>query len=213
VNEAAGVSLVQEFGEAVQFVACDVTSEDSIRGLLETGVGWLGGLDGLCQNAGIQLAGMVEDHPVEIWDKTFTVNVRSQFLGAKHAIPYLRKTGSGSIINTASTAGFRAGPGSTAYSASKGAVIAFSATLAVELAPLSIRVNAICPGWVDTPFNSRIVDLMGGPAAQKASVEAYVPLKRQGKPSEIAPMFVYLMSDESSYVTAQQFVIDGGLSS
>ena len=197
VNAEAGRELEREIGPQILFVHCDVTDEASIQGFVSQGVGWLGGLDGLCQNAGVQYAGLVTDFSVEHWDRTFTVNVRSQFLGAKHAIPHLRAAGGGSIVNTASTAGIRGGPGSTAYAASKAAVITYSATLAVELAPDLIRVNAICPGWVDTSFNQAVIDLMGGRDAQRQSVETFVPLKRQGTPADIAPMFVHLISDES----------------
>lgn len=213
INAEAGRHLEAALGNRVHFVQCDVTNEVSIKALIEEGVAWLGGLDGLCQNAGVQYAGLVADFSVEQWDRTFLVNVRSQFLGAKYATPHLRAAGGGSIINTASTAGRRGGPGSTAYAASKGAVITYSATLAVELAPYGIRVNAICPGWVDTAFNQAVIDLMGGREAQRQSVETFVPLKRQGTPSDVAPMFVYLISDESAYVTAQSIMIDGGLTS
>jgi dihydroanticapsin dehydrogenase len=213
INAAAGSALQKEFDGRAHFVQCDVTDETSIAGLVEEGVDWLGGLDGLCQNAGVQYAALIADLSTEQWDRTFLVNVRSQFLGAKYAAPHLRAAGGGSIVNTASTAGRRGGPGSTAYAASKGAVITYSATLAVELAPDRIRVNALCPGWVDTAFNQAVIDLMGGREAQRQSVETFVPLKRQGTPADIAPMFVYLISDESAYVTAQAITIDGGLTS
>lgn len=213
VNQEAGRQLELDFPDVLRFVACDVTQEASVASLIEQGADWLGGLDGLCQNAGVQYAALVSDMSVEQWDRTFLVNVRSQFLGAKYATPHLIAAGGGSIINTASTAGRRGGPGSTAYAASKGAVITYSATLAVELAPHAIRVNAICPGWVDTAFNQAVIDLMGGREAQRQSVETFVPLKRQGTAADVAPMFVYLMSDESRYVTAQSMMIDGGLTS
>lgn len=99
----------------------------------------------------------------------------------------------------------------TAYSASKGAVIAFTTSLAMELAADNIRVNAICPGWVDTAFNQPAIDFMGGRAEQDKAVAAVVPLGRQAVSSEIAPMFVYLASDESAYMTAQAITIDGGV--
>jgi dihydroanticapsin dehydrogenase len=99
----------------------------------------------------------------------------------------------------------------TAYSASKGAVIAFTTALAMELAGDRIRVNVICPGWVDTPFNNPAIAFMGGREAQERAVKAIVPLGRQGVPTEIAPMFVYLASNESSYMTAQAITIDGGV--
>ena len=188
-----------------------MTDEASVRQLIESAVAWLGGLDVLCQNAGLQHSGAVTEFDAKRWDAIFAVNSRAHFFGAKHAIPHLRKSGKGSIINTASLAGKRGGPGMTAYSASKGAVIAFGTALAMELARDNIRVNTICPGWVDTPFNQPAIDFMGGRTQQEKVVKQIVPLGRQAIPSEIAPLFVYLASDESSYMTAQAITIDGGV--
>jgi dihydroanticapsin dehydrogenase len=209
-DAAQGAALVQEFGEAVRFVAVDVADEAAVRALITDGSAWLGGLDVLVQNAGVQYSGQIVEFDAERWDRLFAVNVRAQFFGAKHAIPLLRASGKGSIINTSSLAGKRGGPGLAAYSASKGAVIAFTTALALELAPDNIRVNAICPGWVDTAFNKPAIDFMGGEAAQQAKIASFVPLGRQASSQEIAPLFVYLASDESSYVTAQAIGVDGG---
>lgn len=210
-RDAAGAATAAEFGSAVSFIQVDVTSEDSVRNLIEKGAEWLGGLDVLVQNAGLQHSGAVTDFDASKWDALFAVNARAHFFGAKYAVPLLRKNGGGSIINTSSLAGKRGGPGMTAYSASKGAVIAFTTALAMELAGDNIRVNAICPGWVDTAFNKPAIDFMGGTSAQSVAVESVVPMKRQAQSSEIAPMFVYLASDESSYMTAQAITIDGGV--
>jgi len=211
INEAAGRAAVAELGPSTHFVKVDVTDEASVHQLIESAVAWLGGLDVLCQNAGLQHSGAVTEFDAKRWDAIFAVNSRAHFFGAKHAIPHLRKSGKGSIINTASLAGKRGGPGLTAYSASKGAVIAFGTALAMELARDNIRVNTICPGWVDTPFNQPAIDFMGGRAQQENVVKQIVPLGRQAIPSEIAPLFVYLASDESSYMTAQALTIDGGV--
>ena len=211
INEAAGRAAVAELGPSTHFVKVDVTDEASVRQLIESAVAWLGGLDVLCQNAGLQHSGAVTEFDAKRWDAIFAVNSRAHFFGAKHAIPHLRKSGKGSIINTASLAGKRGGPGMTAYSASKGAVIAFGTALAMELARDNIRVNTICPGWVDTPFNQPAIDFMGGRAQQENVVKQIVPLGRQAIPSEIAPLFVYLASDKSSYMTAQAITIDGGV--
>ncbi len=211
INEAAGRATVAELGPGTHFVKVDVTDEASVRQLIESAVAWLGGLDVLCQNAGLQHSGAVTEFDAKRWDAIFAVNSRAHFFGAKHAIPHLRKSGKGSIINTASLAGKRGGPGMTAYSASKGAVIAFGTALAMELARDNIRVNTICPGWVDTPFNQPAIDFMGGRTQQEKVVKQIVPLGRQAIPSEIAPLFVYLASDESSYMTAQAITIDGGV--
>ncbi|MDQ0396008.1 SDR family NAD(P)-dependent oxidoreductase [Labrys monachus] len=210
VDVARGEEAAAAFGPAVRFVPVDVADEASLAHLVEAGVDWLGGLDVLAQNAGLMRSGSILDFDAAAFDRLFAVNVRALFIGARHAIPHLKKSGRGSIINTASLAGKRGGPGLTAYAASKGAVIAFTTTLALELAPERIRVNAICPGWVDTAFNQPIIDFMGGPEAQAAKVSAMVPLGRQGQPHEIAPLFVFLASDESSYVTAQSILADGG---
>lgn len=211
IDEARGKATQEELGEKAHFVATDVTDEASVKNLIETGVSWLGGLDALCQNAGLQRSGAVTDFKQEDWDAVFAVNSRAHFFGAKYAAPHLREAGGGSIVNTSSLAGQRGGPGMTAYSASKGAVIAFSTALAMELAPHKIRVNTICPGWVDTAFNQPAIDFMGGRVNQEEVVKKIVPLQRQGEPADIAPMFVYLCSDESKYMTAQALTIDGGV--
>ena len=210
-RDAAGATTAAEFGASVSFIQVDVTSEDSVRNLIEKGAEWLGGLDVLVQNAGLQHSGAVTEFDAAKWDALFAVNARAHFFGAKYAVPLLRKNGGGSIINTSSLAGKRGGPGLTGYSASKGAVIAFTTALAMELAGDKIRVNAICPGWVDTAFNNPAIAFMGGTNAQTVAVESVVPMKRQAQSSEIAPMFVYLASDESSYMTAQAITIDGGV--
>ncbi|TPM98238.1 SDR family NAD(P)-dependent oxidoreductase [Mesorhizobium sp. B2-1-3A] len=210
-RDERGAATAHEFGGAVHFIKVDVTEEGSVRSLIEEGAAWLGGLDVLCQNAGLQHSGAVTDFDAAKWDALFAVNARAHFFGAKYAVPMLRKNGKGSIINTSSLAGKRGGPGMTAYSASKGAVIAFTTALAMELAADNIRVNAICPGWVDTAFNQPAINFMGGLDAQAKAVSSVVPMGRQALSSEIAPMFVYLASDESSYMTAQAITIDGGV--
>ncbi len=211
LNAEAGKALVVELGAAVAFRTVDVTREDSVRDFIASGVEWLGGLDVLVQNAGLQHSGAVTGFDAARWDALFAVNSRAHFFGAKYAVPHLRAAGKGSIVNTSSLAGKRGGPGMTAYSASKGAVIAFGTALAMELAGDNIRVNTICPGWVDTPFNQPAIDFMGGTGAQAQAVRQVVPLGRQAVPREIAPLYVYLASDESSYMTAQAIAIDGGM--
>ena len=114
-------------------------------------------------------------------------------------------------MNVSSLAGLKGGPGMTAYSASKGAIIAFTRALAAELAPDNIRANCVCPGWIDTPFNEPAIEFMGGRESQEAMVQQAVPLQRQGKPEDIAPGILYLASDASSYMTGQVLVIDGGV--
>lgn len=209
IDDKAGQATARELG--ADFVKVDVTLEESVKAFIEAAVQKLGGLDVLVQNAGLQRSGGVTEFSSRDWDALFAVNSRAHFFGVKYAVPHLRKSGKGSIVNTSSLAGQRGGPGLTAYSASKGAVIAFGTALAMELAPDNIRVNTICPGWVDTDFNQPAIDFMGGRSTQADVVKRIVPLQRQAKSEEIAPLFVYLASDESSYVTAQAMTIDGGV--
>src|SRR6185437_16267625 len=125
-----------------------------------------GGIDVVVNNAGLQFAGSIETFDEQRWDALMKVNVRGIFLITKHALPHLRAAGGGSIINTASLAAKRGGPGIAAYAASKGAVMAFTTATALELAPHNIRANSVCPGFIDTPFNQPAIDFMGGRDAQ-----------------------------------------------
>jgi NAD(P)-dependent dehydrogenase (short-subunit alcohol dehydrogenase family) len=214
VNEDAGRRTVEEIrdgGGTAHFVRTDVTRESDVEALLENGAEALGGLDVLFNNAGAQRSGPITEFDQEQWDLLMAVNPRSCFFGVKHAVPLLRQSGGGSIINMASLAAVKGGAGLTAYSASKGAIVAFTKALAAELAPDNIRVNAVCPGWIDTPFNQPAIDFMGGRAEQDRIVKQIVPLGRQGTPEEIAPIVVYLASDGSSYMTGQALVVDGGV--
>lgn len=204
------VGLIESEGGTASVVPTDVTSEAAMKNLVDTAADRLGGLDVGFFNAGLQRSGAVTEFPVEQWDALFAVNPRHCFLGAKHLTPHLRDAG-GSIVLTASLAAIKGGPGMTAYSASKGAIVGFGKALAAELAPHKIRVNTVCPGWIDTPFNQPAIDFMGGRESQEEVVHHVVPLGRQGVPEEVAGGVLYLASDASSYMTGQTLVIDGGV--
>jgi dihydroanticapsin dehydrogenase len=204
------VAQVRAEGGTAHFVQTNVTSEAAIQHLIDSAAEELGGLDVGFFNAGLQRSGAVTEFPVDEWDALFSVNPRHCFLGAKHITPHLR-AGGGSIVFTASLAAIKGGPGMTAYSASKGAIVGFGKALAAELAPDNVRVNTICPGWIDTPFNQPAIQFMGGRESQEESVRQVVPLGRQGTPDEIAGGVVFLASDASSYMTGQTLVIDGGV--
>lgn len=210
IDAARGKTLEQEFLPRVRFFQADLADETQIRAAVLAAEGWMGGIDTLCLNAGVQISGRIDELPVEKWDLTFTINVRANFILVREALPFLKAAGRSTITLMSSLAGKRGGPGITAYSASKAAVIGMANSFALELAPYGIRVNAVCPGWIDTPFNKPIIDFMGGRSAQDSLVARAVPLGRQAQPSEVAPTFVFLASDESSYITAQAINIDGG---
>jgi len=215
VNESGAretVSLIDGAGGGqVMVLVTDVTRAAEMEALMRAAIDRFGGIDILINNAGAQRSGAVTDIEEADWDLLMAVNPKSCFLGAKYAVPYLRARGGGVIVNVASLAGLKGGPGMTAYSASKGAIVAFTKALAAELAPDGIRVNAMCPGWIDTPFNQPAIDFMGGREAQEATVRQIVPLGRQGVPEEIARGLLFLASNASSYMTGQALVIDGGV--
>lgn len=213
VNEAGAdetVGTIREKGGAAWFLRTDVSDAAQVKSLLVTAEQEMGGIDIIVNNAGLQRSGAVTDFDEADWDALMQVNPRSVFLFAKYGVPFLRRSTAAAILNTASIAGLRGGGGLTAYSASKGAIVAFSRALALELAPDRIRVNCICPGWVDTPFNNPAIEFMGGREKQAELVKNSVPMGRQGMPSEIAPAMVFLVSDAASFITGQAFVIDGG---
>jgi dihydroanticapsin dehydrogenase len=189
LNERDGnatAQLASSVGPRAVFVQVDVRSESSVEGMVGHATDALGGLDALVNVAGVLRVKLIRDMTAEDWTTIFDVNVRGQFFTIKYAAHALGETGHGSIINVASAAGFKAGPGNVAYAASKGAVIAFSRTLAIELAP-GIRVNALCPGFVDTPFNQPAYDFIGGRDQAELFVQRAIPLRRMASPSEIAP--------------------------
>jgi dihydroanticapsin dehydrogenase len=204
------VANIEDEGGSARFVQADVSEAEDVQALMERAAEEMGGIDVIVNNAGAQRSGVVTEFEESEWDLLMRVNPRSCFLGAKYGVPHLRERGGGSIVNVSSLAGLKGGPGMTAYSASKGAIIAFTRALAEELAPDNIRANSVCPGWIDTPFNEPAIEFMGGRAQQEEMVQQTVPLKRQGTPEEIAPGILYLASDASSYVTGQELVIDGG---
>ncbi|MEY2534643.1 MAG: hypothetical protein QOF29_2553 [bacterium] len=210
----AGAATVQEIeaaGGRAAFARVDVSSSADVRAMLDEAAARNGGLDVIVNNAGVQHAGEAVDCSEEEWDDLMAVNAKSCFLTAKYGVPHLKARGGGAIVNNASLAAVKAAPGLAAYSASKGAIVAFSKTLAAEVAPARIRVNAICPGWTDTAFNAPSIAHMGGEAGLAEFVRATVPLGRLGAPEEIAAAMVFLASDEASYMTGQVLIVDGGI--
>ena len=200
-------SEINEMGGECLFVRLDVTSEDSWADAIATTVSRFGKLDVLVNNAGVVARGTLEDTTIDDYDRIMDINAKGVFLGTKAAIPELRKAGGGSIVNIASISG-NVGQSDVqaVYNASKGAVRIFTKSAAIQYAGEGIRVNSVHPGDIDTPMaQARLND----PQLQREA-EARSPLGRTGRPEEVAYGVLYLASDEASFVTGSELVIDGG---
>jgi len=214
-SEAAGLEtarLVSDAGGAASFVKVDVSNEAGAKTMVDHAVATYGRVDVLYNNAGImpEADHSVVDTDVATWDQVMAINVRGVFLGCKHAIPRMVEQGSGSIINIASfVALLGCSVPQDAYTASKGALLSLTRSLAVQFGPRGVRSNAICPGPVETPL---LMDWLVKDEEAKRIRLARNPSGRFGKPEEIVHMAVYLASDESRWTNGAQLVVDGGIS-
>jgi len=213
-SEAAGretVRLVEEAGGTATFVRVDVSKEADAKAMIDHAVATYGRVDVLYNNAGImpEADHSVIDTDVAAWDQVMAVNVRGVFLGCKYAIPVMLAQGSGSIINISSfVALMGCSNPQDAYTASKGAVLALTKSLAVQFGPRGVRSNAICPGPVETPL---LMDWLVKDEEAKRIRLARNPTGRFGKPEEIVYMAMYLASDESRWTNGASLVVDGGI--
>jgi NAD(P)-dependent dehydrogenase (short-subunit alcohol dehydrogenase family) len=198
-------------GGRAEAVECDVSDESAVERLMARAEA-LGGPHTLVCNAAIEFeAELVETSPQD-WDRIFAVNVKGVYLCVRAAIPRMIELGGGSIVNVASVNGFWVEPRLAAYSASKASVINLTRAIALEHGRHAIRCNCICPGYIDTGMAQRFFDGLPDPAAARGEAECLHALGRMGRADEIAAMALFLCSDESSFCTAQPFVVDGGLS-
>jgi len=204
--EAVAKAIAEGGGEAGS-IEVDVADAASVAAMVDYAVGRYGRLDVLFNNAGTLRPGTAVELSVEDWDFVMGVNVRSVFLGAKYAVPHMVAQGGGSIINTASISGLHGDGGAVCYAASKAAVINLTRALSTDHGPQGVRVNAICPGTIETPPVRR---MMAEPAVLERNVMAHA-LRRLGRPEEIAAAALWLASDESSFVSGEAIVVDGGL--
>jgi meso-butanediol dehydrogenase / (S,S)-butanediol dehydrogenase / diacetyl reductase len=194
-------AIAAELGERASAVPLDVRDEDAVREVVRD-------VAVLANVAGIGSTTAAPDTTLEVWEDVLAVNARGTFLCCKHAIPGMVERGGGSIVNMASAAGLVGLRNRVAYSASKGAVIAMTRALAVDHVADGVRVNAVCPGTVDSPWVRRLVEEVG---ESLEALRARQPMGRLGKPQEIAEAVAYLASDDAAFVTGTAFVIDGGL--
>jgi len=194
-------AIAAELGERATPVTLDVRDEEAVRRVV-------GDLDVLANVAGIGSTTTAPETALDTWEDVFAVNARGTFLCCKHAIPSMVARGGGSIVNMGSVAGLVGLRNRAAYCASKGAVIALTRALAIDHVADGVRVNAVCPGTVDSPWVRRLVDEIG---ESLDALRARHPMGRLGEPDEIAAAVLYLASDDAAFVTGTAFAIDGGL--
>jgi 2-keto-3-deoxy-L-fuconate dehydrogenase len=200
VGERVG-ALAGELGDRSRALTLDVRDEDPVAAAMAD-------LDVLVNVAGVGSTTNAPDTPLEVWENVFAVNARGTFLCCKHAIPGMVERGGGAIVNIASIAGLVGLPNRAAYCASKGAVVALTRALAIDHVQQGVRVNAVCPGTVDSPWVRRLVEEVG---ESLDALRARQPMGRLGTPEEIARAVLYLASDDAAFITGTGLVIDGGL--
>ena len=223
-REGAHVAIIDRNVEAAQTVAdeirasggsaeplgLDVTDDAALEAGLSALMARHGRIDILHNHAGAQVAGDLEQVAIEGFDRSWNLNVRAHFMAARLVMPMMKRQGSGVILNTSSSSGVLYDREMIAYTTTKHAVIAMTRQMAGDYARFGIRVNALCPGWVDTPFNAPFITQMGGRAAIEAYVREKVPMGRWASVEEIAESILFLVSPRSSYMTGQILVVDGG---
>jgi 2-keto-3-deoxy-L-fuconate dehydrogenase len=194
-------ALTGELGSRTRALTLDVREEDAVAAAMRD-------LEVLVNVAGVGSTTNAPDTPLEVWENVFAVNARGTFLCCKHAIPGMIERGGGAIVNIASIAGLVGLPNRAAYCASKGAVIALTRALAIDHVAQGVRVNAVCPGTVDSPWVRRLVEEVG---ESLDALRARQPMGRLGTPEEVARAVLYLASDDAAFITGSGLVIDGGL--
>jgi NAD(P)-dependent dehydrogenase (short-subunit alcohol dehydrogenase family) len=191
--------------------ACDVSDAGQVEAVMAAAERH-GGPHAIVSNAAIQYERTLEDTPPDDWDRVLGVNLRGVYLCARAAIPRMRRIGGGSIVNMASVNGFWVEPALAAYCTAKGGVINLTRAIALENGRDGIRCNCICPGYIDTGMAQRYFEVQPDPDAARAEAGKLHALGRIGRPEEVAAVALFLCSDESSFCTAQPFIVDGGLS-
>ncbi len=209
-DTVALADAVRLLGEAALALECDVSDAPAVRIAVDRAAQWLGGVDALVNSAGIDALKSLEATSDEEWARVLAVNLTGPMLVCRAALPHLRAAGGGSIVNIASGAGLRPLPNRTAYCASKAAVIMFGKSLAIETAADGIRVNAVCPGAIDTPLFRTSYENADDPERVLAEIRERYALGRIAAPEEVAEAVLYLSGPGASYITGTALAVDGG---
>ncbi|SHJ19751.1 SDR family NAD(P)-dependent oxidoreductase [Parasporobacterium paucivorans] len=206
IAEAEGHELAKELGDNARFIKMDITKAEEWEKAVSIAEETYGPVNVLVNNAGIGIFKMIDVMTESDYRKTMDVNALSVFLSLKAVVPSMKKAGKGSIINISSVDGLRGAPTATAYCASKFAVNGITRCAAIEYGPMDIRVNTVHPGVIATPMSEQ-----GDVAEIVKELEKGIPMKRSGKTEEVSNLVIFLASDDSSYCTGSEFVIDGGM--
>lgn len=217
VEEGASVAIVQRnspphemINDQTVFIKADLSHSEDLSRAVDATVAQFGGLDILVNNAGIMFERTVEEMSEEEWDRMMTVNLKAPFLLTKKVMPFLRRRGGGSIINIGSIEGLASNPGHCAYSASKAGIHGFTAAVAVDQGRDGVRCNAIAPGWIHSGLSEAYLENMQDTSRVRRELLSMHPVGRLGTATDVGNLAVWLASNESSFVTGQVYVIDGG---
>jgi len=205
LNETA-----REVGDSALVLAADVSQKEEIDRVIGKTTAHFGGINVLLNNAGVLHIGTAEQITEQQWDETFNINVRGLWLLSRSVLPHMRKAGGGSIINVASVLGINGARNRASYAPSKGAVVLLTKCMAIDHGHENIRVNAICPSFVETDLTAEVIRKAPDPGRVRQERIGLHPIGRLGQPEDIAGLAVYLASDESSWVTGAAFPVDGG---
>jgi NAD(P)-dependent dehydrogenase (short-subunit alcohol dehydrogenase family) len=209
-TDPLGQELAAELGPRALFIQCDVAKEAQVKMAMEKAAETFGGIDVLVNNAGIQRYSKVTETSEEEWDLVMNVNLKSAFLCAKHAIPFMQKQGSGVVINVSSVQAFISQQNVAPYTTSKTAMLGLTRSIAVDYAP-QIRCMAVCPGTIDTPMLRDAIQLSPDPAAVYQECVDMHLVKRIGTPEEVGELVLFLAGENGRFFTGQAVRIDGGL--
>ena len=188
----------------------DVSKEEDCKEAVDFTIGRHGKIDILFNNAGVLFVGTTHETDLETWDKVFAINVRGTFMMSKYTIPHMLEQGKGCIVNNSSILGLKAVPGVSAYNSTKGAVTQLTRSMALEYADKGVRVNAICPGTIETPMVSGLLDDMPDRQAAEDLFKSFHPMGRFGKADEIAHAVLFLCDDNIEFMTGNMLSVDGG---
>jgi NAD(P)-dependent dehydrogenase (short-subunit alcohol dehydrogenase family) len=215
INPEAGKEVEGEIrgeGGTAYFIETDVSDEAAVESLIEQSIDRFRTIDGLVNNAGIAFVKDLESMSAAEWDRVLSINLRSVFLCSRAVLPHMRKHGGGAIVNIASVHAYFAFSGFSAYDASKGGIVAVTRTIALENGPFKIRANAICPGYIDTAIWEEWLQQQSDPDRIEKETTQWHPLRRRGRPLDVAKAARFLLSDESEWITGTSLIVDGGLS-